>query len=95
MVTEQPLTVEECSVGTGAACASVYLDQAFIALFEKKLGKKAKTILRKRGVDELVRHFDQNIKRIYDPYDDWCDEEFDVGLGGLRMIKLLGLKMVI
>ena len=33
-----PFSIEESSPGTGAACASIYLDQGFQALLRKKLG---------------------------------------------------------
>lgn len=78
---ETPFSVEECSVGTGALCGSVYLDQAFKNLLKKKFGEQAETFLTKRRLAELVRHFDSSIKREYNPYDPACDEEFEIFIG--------------
>lgn len=87
-----PFSVEECSVGTGAACGSIYLDQAFIGLLTKKFGRKADTVLTKKRVAELVRHFDISIKRQYNPLDPRCETEYEIAFAGVQDMPEIGLE---
>jgi hypothetical protein len=92
VINQTPFSVEECSVGTGAACGSVYLDQGFENLLRKKFGQHAKTILDGKRVTALVRHFDSTIKREYNPFDPDCDNEFEIPLAGVTDIPELGIE---
>jgi hypothetical protein len=83
--------VEECTVGTGAACGSVFLDQAFIEFLKKKFGRKTKEILNDRRLENLVRHFDQHIKRSYNPLGDSPQTEFELELAGVEDDPEIGI----
>ena len=92
MLQQTPFSIEECSVGTGAACASVYLDQNFESLLRRKLGDQAAKLLTKRRLADSVRHFDTVIKRQYNPYEDRCDDEFEIPFAGAQDIPEIGLE---
>jgi hypothetical protein len=87
-----PFSVEECSVGTGAACGSVYLDQGFESLLRKRFGKHADTVLTERRLKDLVRNFDISIKRVFNPFDVRCDTEFEISVTGVTDMKEIGLE---
>ena len=95
VVTQNPFAVEECTVGTGAACGSLYLDQAFENLlrgrFAKKRGAEAKKILKPKLVAELVQRFNSSIKFKFNPLHPSAETEFDIHIGNYD-IPRLGLK---
>jgi hypothetical protein len=92
VVSQDPFLVDECSVGTGAACASVYLDQAFESLLRKRFGKERETLLTEKRMAALVRHFDSSVKRQYDPFDPICETEFEIPIAGVPDIPEIGLE---
>jgi len=92
VVTESPFAVEECSVGTGAACGSIYLDQAFENLLKGRFGKASEKILTPKRLLELVRYFDSSIKRQFNPLDPSADTEFEVPIAGVDDIPRIGFE---
>jgi hypothetical protein len=92
VVTESPFAVEECSVGTGAACGSIYLDQAFENLLKGRFGKAWEKILTPKRLLELVRYFDSSIKRQFNPLDPSADTEFEVPIAGVDDILWIGFE---
>jgi len=93
VVTETPFTVEECSVGTGAACGSIYLDQGFENLIKGRFGKAWEKILTPKSLLELVRYFDSSIKRQFNPLDPSADTEFEVPIAGVDDIPWIGFEV--
>ena len=61
-----PLRMEECAVGDGGLCGSVFLDAAFEKHIKIKVGErtymKIKEVKRKR----MLRDFEQGVKKGYD-----------------------------
>jgi len=85
--------VEECSVGTGAACGSIYLDQGFESLIRKRFAEHGQeSCLTGKRLAEIVRHFDTSIKRQYNPYDESGDSEFEISVGVAQDIPEIGLE---
>src|SRR5579862_4019252 len=74
-----PLLIEECTIPTGAACGSVYLDQGFETLIRNKLGNKADSIITPKVAAEINSKFD-TIKRQFDYYDKDGDPEYEIQL---------------
>ena len=87
-----PFSVEECSVGTGAACGSIYLDENFEKLIRKRFQEHGQeSLLTERRLWDIVRHFDTSIKRQYNPFDESCDDEFEISVGISQDIPEMGL----
>jgi len=61
-VSQKPFKVEECTVGTGTACGSIYLDQGFETLLRNKFGEAGNRDLDDKRLAELVQHFNNHIK---------------------------------
>lgn len=92
VVSLAPFCVEECNVGSGAACGAVFLNKGFEELLCQKFGEKAETILTSRRLAEAVRFFENSIKVAFNPYDEWSENEFDVPLGAVDDIPEIGLE---
>ena len=86
-----PFSLEECSVGVGAACGSVYLDQGFERLVRNRLGRRAYSILTSKCIAGSLRYF-ESIKRDFNPYDADCETEFDIPLRGALNFPEIGLE---
>lgn len=91
VVTQRPFRVEECTVGTGAACGAIYLDQGFETLIRNKFGEVGIRNLDEKRMTELVRHFDSSIKRQFNPFDASCDTDFEVPISGIQDMPQIGL----
>jgi hypothetical protein len=91
-LTQNPFTVEECGLGTGAACGSVYLDKVFEELVREKFGEYTRPFLTNKRLATLVRHFDSSIKREYNPYSEDCDDEFEIPVAGAMDIPEINLE---
>lgn len=92
MVSDAPFTVEECSVGTGATCGSIYLDRGFESLLKRRFGKSWERVLTPKKLAQLVRYFDSTIKREFNPLDPSSDTEFEIPIAGVGDMEWIGLK---
>lgn len=87
-----PFEIEECSIGTGRACGAVQLEDGFIDVLRKRLGKYATSILTERRVADATRHFEHSIKRQFNPLDDCCDDTYEVPFLGAPDLSEIGLE---
>ena len=92
VVSLAPFCVEECNVGSGAACGAVFLNKGFEELLRQKFGGRAQSILTSKRLADAVRFFENSIKVAFNPYDDWSENEFDVALGAVDDIPEIGLE---
>jgi hypothetical protein len=92
VVNLKPFRVEECSAGSGDTCGALYLDQGFEKLLRRKLGVHADSILTDRPIGELLRYFDNNIKRTFNPLGPRCAAEYEIGIAGVMNIPDIGLE---
>lgn len=92
MVSQKPFRVEECTVGTGAACGAIYLDQGFETLLRNKFGEVGIQYLDDKRLSELVRHFDNQIKRQFNPFDSMAETEFEIPISGIQDMPSIGLR---
>jgi hypothetical protein len=86
-----PFKVEECTVGTGAACGAIYLDRGFEVLLRKKFGRAGTNVLDERRLADLIRQFDSSIKRQFNPFDECCETEFNIPVSGVQDIPEIGI----
>jgi hypothetical protein len=91
VVSLQPFCIEECNVGSGAACGAVFLNKGFEELLRKKFGGRGESILTPKRLADAVRFFEGSIKVAFNPYDDWSENEYDVPLGVMDDIPEIGL----
>lgn len=84
--------MEECTVGTGAACGAIYLDRGFEELLQKKFERVGANILDEKRLTGLVRQFDQAIKRQFNPLDEFSETEFEISLSGVEDMPEIGLR---
>lgn len=87
----EPLLIEECTIPTGAACGSVYLDQGFENLIRGKLGNKADSIINIKVAAEISNKFD-TIKRQFDYTDSEGDPEYEIQLRNAPEMPHIGLE---
>jgi hypothetical protein len=93
VVTTTPsFAVAECTMGSGAACGSILLNQRFEWILRKRFERKADSILTPKRVAELVRHFDSSIKRDYNPLEPDADTEYEVPIVGVPDMPDIGLE---
>ncbi|ORY19539.1 hypothetical protein BCR34DRAFT_609684 [Clohesyomyces aquaticus] len=59
----QPLELEECAVGTGDLCGSIFVDTAFEKFIKVKVGDKQYDNIRERWKTKMLRDFDEKVKR--------------------------------
>jgi hypothetical protein len=88
VVNLNPFRVEECSAGSGDTCGALYLDQGFEKLLRRKLGVHADSY----RSTELLRYFDNNIKRTFNPLGPRCAAEYEIGIAGAMNIPDIGLE---
>jgi hypothetical protein len=73
-----PFEIAECTIGTGVACGSVFLDQMFLQFLRPRLGRQlAETIL-----PRVIKYFQNELKPVFNPYSPDCKEEYDIPLLG-------------
>lgn len=63
-----------------------------MALIQQKLGTHSANILTSKRSLEALRHFDIYIKCQFNPYEDDCDEEYEICLAGAPDTPDVGLK---
>ena len=92
MLSRVPFEIEEISIGTGAACGAIALEEGFEQLLRRKLRQHADEILQPSRLSGAKRHFEAFIKRQFNP--DECDEEsLELPLRGARDIPECGLQI--
>ena len=77
-----PFKVVEATVGTGAACGAMYLNDGFERLIRQKLGGRAEEILNARTLAEALRNFETQIKCQFNPMGSACQNFFEVPIPG-------------
>ena len=87
-----PFQIDECTVGTGAACGAMYLNDAFERLIRAKLGARAEEILNKRTLAVTLRSFETTIKCQFNPLAAISEEFYEVPIPGAPTIKTIGLE---
>jgi len=87
-----PFEIKECSIGTGAACGAILLEEYFESLLRKKLDNHAAEILQRTRLESAMRHFESSIKRQFNPYDEDGENAFEVPLRGARDLPECGLE---
>jgi hypothetical protein len=92
VVCREPFVVEECNVGSGAACGAIFLNKGFEELLRKKLGGRAPSILTSKRLAQAMRFFESSIKAAFNPYDDYSGNNFDVPIGTVVDIPEIGLE---
>ncbi|KAF2870470.1 hypothetical protein BDV95DRAFT_607638 [Massariosphaeria phaeospora] len=75
-----PLQIEECAVGDGGLCGSVYLDQAFERYIKTIVGEDAYNSLRDRDKKKMLLEFELSVKRCYSG----DDKPYSVDLRGVE-----------
>ncbi|KAG9206733.1 hypothetical protein G6514_000018 [Epicoccum nigrum] len=60
-----PFQVEECAVGDGGLCGSVYLDQAFEKYIRTIVGESQWKGLRLKSKQKMMHEFEMSVKRSY------------------------------
>lgn len=72
----EPFQVEECAVGDGGLCGSVYLDQAFEKYIRTIVGESQWKGLKSKSKQKMMNEFEMSIKRCYTG----DDKQFSVDL---------------
>lgn len=75
----KPLAVEECAIGAGDLCGSMYLDIAFQKYVKTIVGDEQYDKLHDKAKRAMMREFEQSVKRCYNG----DDEEHSVDLWGV------------
>lgn len=70
----------------------MFLNKNFEMVLRRKLGGQAATILTTRRINEAMRFFENNIKRVFNPYDAMCETEFEVPLNNVPDIPDIELR---
>jgi hypothetical protein len=86
------LEVAECSIGTGATCGSVFLNQRFERALRIRFGRNADSILTPRRLEGAMRLFDTVIKRNYNPLDPGASKEYEVPIAGVSDMPDIGFE---
>ena len=90
VVNMYPFEVEECTIGTGAACGAIYLDRQFENLIRGRF-ESVGINLDDRRLADIVRHFDGTIKCQFNPFDPVVDNDFEISVG-MPDMPLIGLR---
>lgn len=78
--------------GTGAACGSIFLAKNFEKLLRDHLGPHCQEVLTPKRVQEAVTQFEGKLKLNFNPYEDYCDNEFEIPLPGAPDIPSVNLE---
>jgi hypothetical protein len=76
-----PFKVEECTVGTGAACGAIYLDKGFETFIREKFERVGINLLGDKRLAAMVQQFNSSIKRQFNPFDPMASTEFEIAIG--------------
>ncbi|KAG9188814.1 hypothetical protein G6011_07519 [Alternaria panax] len=60
-----PLRVEECAMGDGDQCGSVFLDEAFVKWVQTIVGEREYGELKDKAKARMLREFEEGVKRCY------------------------------
>jgi hypothetical protein len=86
------LEVAECTIGTGGTCGSIFLNQRFESVIQKRLGDQADSILTPKRLADSVQLFDRYIKPAYNPFDSNATLDFGVPIACAPDIPDIGLE---
>lgn len=86
-----PFEIKECTIGTGAACGGMYLNQAFEELLRCKLESWADDILTANCLEEAFSMFDTRIKVQFNPLLDEANDVYRIPLPGAPNLRDIGL----
>jgi hypothetical protein len=92
VVGRNPFLLKECTVGTGAACGSMFLNRGFEELLRRKLGRFADEILTPCCLEEAFSMFDTRLKCQFNPLSRDCESSVRIPLPGARNIFHIGLE---
>ncbi|KAJ4993517.1 Hsp70 family chaperone [Stagonosporopsis vannaccii] len=82
-----PFQVEECAVGDGDLCGSVYLDQAFEKYIKTIVGEDQWQDLRPKSKQKMMSEFETSVKRCYTG----DEQEYSVDLPDVRDDRSVGI----
>ncbi|KAK7739029.1 hypothetical protein SLS53_005927 [Cytospora paraplurivora] len=83
-----PFEIEECAIGDGELCGSVYLDFAFLRYIKTKVGEEQYNSIRLIDMKAMRNHFDIGIKRAFD----WnSNKEYFIDIRGVKDNELEGI----
>jgi hypothetical protein len=91
VVGRSPFLLKECTVGTGAACGSMFLNRGFEDLLRRKLGRWADEVLTTSCLEEAFSMFDTRVKCQFNPLSGDCEREYRIPLPGAPNVVHLGL----
>ncbi|KAJ4398854.1 hypothetical protein N0V91_009905 [Didymella pomorum] len=83
----EPFQVEECAMGAGDLCGSVYLDQAFERYIRLIVGESQWKQLKPKSKQKMMLDFENSIKRSYAG----DDKQFTVDLQGVEDNASVGI----
>jgi hypothetical protein len=92
ILSRYPFEIQECSIGTGAACGAVFLDQAFETVLKEKLGRHVDLVWTRRRATDTAKYFDSGIKRQFNPLDRDCETDFEIPFTGAPDVPEVGLE---
>ncbi|KAF2643572.1 actin-like ATPase domain-containing protein [Massarina eburnea CBS 473.64] len=75
-----PLQIEECAIGDGGLCGSVYLDQAFERYIKTIVGEEEYKAIKERDKKKMLQEFELSVKRTYSG----DDKPYSVDLRGVQ-----------
>ncbi|KAJ4292499.1 hypothetical protein N0V90_009161 [Kalmusia sp. IMI 367209] len=75
-----PFQIEECAVGDGGLCGSVYLDQAFERYIKTIVGEDQYNSIKERDKKKMIQEFELAVKRTYSG----DDKPYSVDLRGVE-----------
>jgi len=91
-VSQHPFSVEECTVGTGATCGAIYLDEGFENLIRNIFRRVGIQKIEKKILGELLRSFQSQIKTQFDPMTPDALNEYEVAVPGIPDMPQIGLR---
>jgi hypothetical protein len=81
VVNMYPFEVEECTIGSGAPCGAIYLNQRFEALVQNRFERAGIDLRGDRRLAGLVQYFEISIKCQFNPFDPMATEIFEIPIG--------------
>ncbi|KAI0517987.1 hypothetical protein F5B22DRAFT_654313 [Xylaria bambusicola] len=77
----KPLQLEECAMGDGDLCGSVFLDLAFERYITTIVGEEAYSYIKQVNKNKMLREFEFGVKRAFDGAE---DKDYSVDLKGVE-----------
>jgi hypothetical protein len=86
------LEIGECTFGAGATCGSICLDRRFERVIRSRLRGLPESVLSTKRLATMVAHFDNRIKREYNPLDPTVTVDLEVPIPGVSDKPEIGLQ---